>query len=220
MTVLVAAAVLVLAFPSTGLAAQGQRNLNPGVLPPYSHAYGQTYGEWAAEWWQWAFAIPMEFGVNPILEGPCETNQSGPVWFLAGNFGWSSVRTCCVPAGKALFFPIMNSMWATQDPENEPEELLRELANASIDQVFFLECTVDGVPLENLWAYRAESPAFGWVSPTYGEYPLAVTDGYWIMLAPLSTGEHEIYFAGASEGFALDVTYTLTVGPSGPSDDD
>ena len=27
---------------------------NPGVLPPQSHSFGQTYGEWEASFWQWA----------------------------------------------------------------------------------------------------------------------------------------------------------------------
>ena len=37
--------------------------------------------------------------------------QSGSVWFLAGIFGGgSATRTCAVPAGKALYFPVLNSV--------------------------------------------------------------------------------------------------------------
>ncbi len=44
-----------------------------------------------------------------------------------------------------------------------------------------------------------------------------VSDGYWIMLTPLSSGSHTIHFHGIEEfsngNFELDVTYALTVVP-------
>ena len=57
----------------------------------------------------------------------------------------------------------------------------------------------------------------------------SVSDGYFVMLAPLSAGQHTIHFKG-SEGaapntFTLDITYHLTVQPKavgqlGDDDDD
>jgi hypothetical protein len=54
-----------------------------------------------------------------------------------------------------------------------------------------------------------------------GSVTLAVSDGYYILLAPLSKGEHEIHFGGAAiftveeDGFdfffGLDITYHITV---------
>jgi hypothetical protein len=43
----------------------------------------------------------------------------------------------------------------------------------------------------------------------------AVVDGYWLMLKPLSPGKHVIHFtaSNATTGFALDVTYNVTVTP-------
>ena len=35
--------------------------------------------------------------------------RAGPVWFLAGNLGGSSTRTVTIPAGTALFFPVVNT---------------------------------------------------------------------------------------------------------------
>jgi hypothetical protein len=45
-----------------------------------------------------------------------------------------------------------------------------------------------------------------------------VSDGYWLMLVPLSAGEHTIYFKGIITGgvfdkFDSEVTYHLTVRP-------
>jgi len=47
------------------------------------------------------------------------------------------------------------------------------------------------------------------------------SDGWWILLAPLPPGTHEIYFSGVvpdnpttgTKGFATEATYHLTVEP-------
>ena len=92
------------------LAAQ---NPNPGVLPPDSHPFGKTYGEWNAGWWQWFFSVPAS--KNPGLltteAVDCSVGQSGNDWFLAGRFNGlgRSTHSCTVPVGKALVIPLINS---------------------------------------------------------------------------------------------------------------
>ena len=57
----------------------------PSIAPIDSKPLGQTYGRWAAEWWQWALGVPA--GKNPILDTTgqfCDQRQVGEVWFLAG----------------------------------------------------------------------------------------------------------------------------------------
>ena len=47
-----------------------------------------------------------------------------------------------------------------------------------------------------------------------GIYAPAMTDGYWVMLAPLSPGQHTLEFGGtvgSPVNFTLDITYNLTV---------
>src|SRR5438552_13367399 len=86
------------------------RNSNPGVVPIGSYFDGQAYGEWSGAWWRWAYSIPAD--INPVADATGQfaaVGQSGPVWFLAGNFGGTTVRTVTVPAGKALFLPIIDS---------------------------------------------------------------------------------------------------------------
>src|SRR5262245_12168272 len=85
-----------------------------GVLPPQSHAYGKTYAEWNAAWWQWSLPLPVEG--HPFLGCPtsCEEGQSGHVWFLAGG---PSECSCSVPPGTALFFPLANAECSSlEDP--------------------------------------------------------------------------------------------------------
>src|SRR5437870_11795939 len=64
----------------------------------------------AAQWWQWALAIPNS--QSPLLDQTGQfaaVNQpKGNIWFLAGNGGGTTVRTVTIPGGKALFFPIAN----------------------------------------------------------------------------------------------------------------
>jgi hypothetical protein len=218
-------------------------NPNPGVLPINSKAFGKSYGDWGAAWWSWALGVPA--ATNPILDPDGSfgaIDQSGKVWFLAGTFGGSAERTVSVPKGKAIFFPLINSVWWAPedlafaafvadtilgiDPDTlTDEELIRLLANFQVTfEELSMTCTIDGHPLEDLEQYRAESAAFE-IEDTdllddlgvpISEDNLAVAAGYWIMLAPLTPGEHEIIFTVESENvlfgtFNLDVTYHITV---------
>jgi hypothetical protein len=100
---------------------------NPNVLPPQSHPYGATYGQWSAHWWQWLYQTPVsaspEFSAPGTPGAPvavdCTAGQSGPVWVIGGTFLPTSstpqvsrsdvYRTCSVPASTPLFFPILNT---------------------------------------------------------------------------------------------------------------
>ncbi len=204
------------------------------VLPPDSVVYGRTYSEWSAEWWQWAFSIPV--ATHPLFDnGNCSVGQSGPVWFLGGSFvSNTAVRSCTVPAGKMLFFPILNG-----EDSNVEESFnngcsdsilgstivgLRKCATAGQDGLS-LSATIDGFSVPNIaHTFRFQSPAFSFTLPddnllkattgnpyAAGTY-LSVGDGYYLMLAPLWPGNHLIHFHGsAPNGFTLDITYHLTV---------
>lgn len=211
---------MAIAFP---VAAGVGNNDNPGVLPVGSNAYGMSYGEWAAEWWKWAYSIPPD--VNPVNDPTGEHSgegQSGPVWFLAGSFGSDTVtRDSTIPAGKALFFPIVNAAWVNL-PEDPPfdEETVRELLASVMDTATNLTCEIDGVPVENIERYRGQSSIFvvevpedNLLGEEPGTYGPSVDAGYYLMLAPLSVGEHTLHFTGSLTffGLNLDVMYNLTV---------
>src|SRR5687767_13374836 len=81
-----AAAVLALATASASVVAGGgagpRRNANSLVFAPDARPYGKTYGEWAAEFWQYALEFPVEG--HPFLDTPeydFAAGQSGKVWF-------------------------------------------------------------------------------------------------------------------------------------------
>jgi len=192
-----------------------------------------TFGEWAAAWWEWALAAPAD--ESPLLDETGEfgdRGQSGPVWFLGGTWGAGGAvdRAVTVPAGKSLFFPIVNFVWV-QTPYDPPfdEDALRDFLASTVDSAVDLSCEIDGMPVGGLDLHRFQSPLFTANLPEWnlldysfnqfgfefpaGEYAPCLDDGYYLMLAPLPAGEHTIHFAGglAAAGFVLDVTYHLTV---------
>ena len=201
---------------------------NPGVFPPNSKPYGQTMNAWTAKWWQFVLSFPAP--TNPLADATganCTDGQSGPVFFLVGTTGGAAVRDdCVVPVGKAILFPIINVISAVPEDSTNADELI-SLVTWYFDHVDFVEATVDGVALQNLMEeYRFPSPIFsfdgatpGVFSPAYeGHREIAFSDGWWIMLPPLTPGEHTIHFKGHQSvpewgiDFTTEVTYHLTVG--------
>jgi hypothetical protein len=150
--------------------------------------------------------------------------QEGQVWFLAGvGGGGSAERTLTIPAGKFLFFPLVNFFVAAEGTEEDA----RARVNTFLDGVSVLEAELDGVPLRDLFRYRAESPEGGFVltlppdnlfGAPAGDYEPAVSGGYYLMLTPLSVGKHELHFRAVvgdpdAPAFEIDVIYHLTVAP-------
>ncbi len=221
------------------------RNPNPGILPPNASPYGHTYGEWSATFFNWAFTLPVDH--HPLYDtADCSVGQSGKVWFLDGTFApspvapgvWEGIkeRNCKVPMGKALFITIVASECSTLEGNGSTEKELRDCVTAQTDHVVSVSFEVDGKALRHMEAYRKQSPLYtfgplpennmfqdiGLTAPA-GTMSPSVADGYYIMLAPLSRGNHTIHYTGklvftqAQDGFDYlfyqDITYHLTVGP-------
>lgn len=202
------------------------------IIPVNANAYGNTYGDWNAMWWQWALSIPK--ATNPNLDttgANCDQKQAGPVWFLGATlFGGSFTRSCTVPAGKALFFPILPVIFGAAVFDCEPTVPgvacnladLRVSAAAALPSVT-LTATIDHRPLHKLEQQRVQSPVLtitypdnSALGPAKGTYAPNVSDGYWLLLPPLHAGYHTIYFKGVISGgpfngFEGEVTYYLTV---------
>jgi hypothetical protein len=201
-------AVLGVAFPSHAAGPIAQTN-------------GDTYGEWSASWWQWLTSIPA--AQNPqVAQGAvdCTLNQGGSVWYLAAApAGTTAVRTCTVPTGKNLFFPVLNAIFSNSPGESFTVAEKRELLDGVLNDLvpgFFTEfglpgsracglfAEIDGTPLVYFVPQaRVQSPAFlfdtgdgaGFLTPGVVD-PEAVSDGFWIMMPSLTPGEHTLRFGG------------------------
>jgi hypothetical protein len=191
---------------------------------------GMTYGDWQAAYWQYIFSIPVNN--NPILDTTgayCDVAQSGgPVFYLNSTFfGPFLTRSCTVPASKALLVPL--AVWECSNIESDPfhgenPQDMRECAGIGADGIGVntLKLTVDGKKVSGLKRMRAQSPYYYFTIPTDNILGLSdtsgysVSDGYMVMLKPLSRGHHVIhaeggFVSGPLAGALGGVTYYLTV---------
>jgi hypothetical protein len=192
----------------------------------------------AAHWWQWALAEPAED--NPLLDTTGQfaaVNQQGRVWFVAGSLSSKPItRTFTVPAGKALFFPIVNVFdvedgispsLAMSSPGGvivfrvpQPVQTAQKVVSSIIATATGLSCEVDGIPIQINAANLEQSTPFSTFLPKNnivgvpaGVYFPFVDSGYYVLLAPLSSGFHTIHFKGTIGFFnlSLEVTDYITV---------
>ena len=236
----VAGLALVLAARPGGARAGDSGNPNPGVVPPNARPHGQTYGEWSAGWWRWAYSMPADR--SPLTDtADCSTGQSGRVWFLGGTFSTNPVggdpqnlvgrarRTCTIPPGTFLFVSILNAEASALEGNGTTEAELSKAAKYLEAHAVSMEAAVDGVPVNGLGRYRVQSPlfTFGPLPPNNllrlpaGSTSPSVADGVFLMLNPLPPGRHTIHWGGvfrftqAEDGFeftlTLDIDYTITV---------
>lgn len=200
------------------------------VIPPCAKPYGRTYGAWSAAFWEWAFSLPVDY--HPLMDtAPASAGQSGPVWFIGGSFVSASVeRYIDVPEGVALFFPIFNAELSTVEAQYLgfpfKEKDIRITIGGWIDAAAVTEAYLDGALLP---AFRAQSPLFQigrlpenniMQLPNFVGSPVpagvrgkAVSDGYYIMLAPPKIGAHTLYIHAEIPDFGmiLDITYHMNV---------
>jgi hypothetical protein len=122
----------------------------------------------------------------------------------------------------AVLYPIINALcWYPDDGETEEE--LRDCAGGLIDLGRNLQSEVDGLPMPALEGYRDRSPLFTFIVPGPDDLNISglgpplerdgVSDGIWVILAPLPAGPHAIHFHAElpEVEFVVDVTYNLTV---------
>ena len=211
------------------------------VAPIGSNPGGQSYGRWAVEWWQWALGVPA--AANPVVDTTgayCAQRQVDKVWFLAGSFGPGSVqRKCEVPAGKSLFFPLINISYGAflnDLPDTRTDQYIR--AAGSCTEPAQISVSINGTKVGNPTQYftgRSGSPSpffnvqlppgnlFGLDEAVANELVLSPSaeQGYYLFVNPLPPGKHQIKWiaSGCTPGNSQDITYHLTVVGKGGKDD-
>jgi len=213
-------ALVLVASPVAG--ARG--NPNPGALPPTSRIQGLTYSEWSVIWWQHQLAIPA--AVHPSLGYPwpdCYLTRMGNVGLgVAFYVPEGQVAACQMPSGMMLFLPIGAGECSTLEVgtpwygENEQELTACAQSTAAVAH---LQVEIDGVALADPTSYLLTSPLFDFTAPEEnvlgvpGGSGQAVTYGGWLMMAPLSPGQHslhiQVYFPFLD--VSAELTYVITV---------
>ncbi|MPY52345.1 signal protein [Streptomyces acidicola] len=174
--------------PASAVQSPAQARLSSGALQ--------------SRWWTWALSEPE--GTNPVADedgSECGRNQPQDVWFLAGAFGTQAKRTCSVPDGVPLAFPLVNLIAGQADCTD-----FMSAANGS--------AVLDGERVDSE-TIRGETITVRGVA----DNPVTGTDerfratgcGLWVQLPPLQPGKHTLTIRGQSEDFAVGVDYSLTV---------
>jgi hypothetical protein len=180
--------------------------------------FGKTWEKWAAMWCNWLLSIPKK--KNPALDETgkyCSMNQNNEnVWFLTGTFGniGPVKRKCTIPAGKAIFLPILEKEDSfREDRDLKTEEELKKRSRDATNRLIHMEAAIDGEKIDRLENYRVQSEVFDLTFPEDNVYDIrpgltrSVCDGYWLFIKPLQAGKHYVYFKGET---SLDEAFTLT----------
>jgi hypothetical protein len=220
------ALVVAIALMGTEAAATAAAASKSIVIPPRQESYGQL----GALWWKWVLSIPAV--QNPLFDttgADCAVDQRGGRWFLVGSPGGAVTRSCTLPAGKKIFFPIISveNDYPCPDPTFQPapgqslKDFLTIGAVTAINQARHLHASLDGATIPILAGYRGTSNMYSFAGdPSLtaifdpcitGSQQKAVSDGYWLLLAPLSSGRHTLRFGGSLFGHPESATYRLTV---------
>ena len=179
---------------------------------------GQSQADLTVKWWQWAASF--NYAESPVADTTgerCGAGQQGEVWFLAGTYASSVTRrTCRVPAGKPLFFPVANYMVMPLNCSHclTCEAAARQARRITDDPMgLFVE--LDGSALHDVERHRVASPSCFNLAARAGDRAPKIeptaSDGYWLALRPLSKGQHTLRFGGSLPSLRQELVYTLIV---------
>ena len=216
--------LLLITFVSSNTVA---KQFEEFTAPPEQIISEHAIQDYPNIWWQWAYSLPKP--INPVrdLTGEnCHQGQSGDVWFLAGGFGSSTIkRKCEIPAGKFIFFPVINMVYyKSQEGEFSCDDA-KKYAALNNDKLIAIDIELDGVKASNPAHTRLSSEECFNIferlpkeAGAYNAFPSA-TDGYWVMLKPLPKGKHTLKFKagynrekdGAFGKMAQDIEYELEI---------
>lgn len=167
------------------------------VVRSDADAYGVTQSDWSARHWQWTLGIPIATNPGQDVTGArCGDGQVPPVFFVPRNF-----PPCQVPVGWSILVPLVGSECSTVEAPpyhgQTPDEL-RACAEQDVNRYVNIVVRIDGELVPDIEDYRVASqpvmlplPEHNVLGAPAGEATV-VGDGYQVILAPLSPGQHEI----------------------------
>ncbi|MGB3315456.1 MAG: hypothetical protein WBB85_13665 [Albidovulum sp.] len=196
---LILAAMLLVSGPA---ASEGVPHADIYVVDLGEKVDGLSLNAYVNEWWQWAFSMRQsESPVSDLTGEYCGVNQRGPVWFLAGGYGTSKInRTCPVPEGRHIFFPVINLIEYTEPGSEKSCDSVRAHVAENNARYVYVKVRLDGSEVTNAERFRlASSECFdpllrvpeAFNPPSFAP---AATDGYWMMVRPLPVGHHTLEF--------------------------
>lgn len=222
--------LVVLGYSLTSVKASTSIDIFPP--PPDSKPYGLTYEQHVENFYDWLVSVPSD--ENPsndptgqnCAKGQEDTNSS--VFYLVGGGGGKFDKICKVPAGKAIFIPVMSVEVSDKEVPNASVDDLHKTAKKDQDSVTSLSLTIGNktYSFDELKKYRVHTGVFDLNFPEnaiFGATPgpsKAVADGYHVITETLPRGTYTLNFKGSlicpgteclAPNFAEDVKFTLVV---------
>jgi len=203
------------------------------IFPPESKPYGLSYEQHIKDFWKWIISIPQDenpwgdqTGENCAI-GQLETNSS-TLFYLSGNGGGKSERTCTLSAGKSLFIPVSPMEISDKEAPNRSIEELHKIAKKDQDGVtsLYLKINDKEFTRQDLSKYRIPTEEFEVTFPKNAIFGAtegiskAVADGYYVITQPLEKGNYTILYKSSlicpeidciQPNFAQDIKYNLIV---------
>jgi hypothetical protein len=188
-----------------------------------SKPFGLTYAEWSVKWWQWLLSISKPN--NPAFDSSglhAGVSQNEPnMFFLCQTIEGDDLiptRTTSIPAGRAIFMPVINWI-STMDVDGKNDLQLLSVAKEKMDVISDLSIVVNGVKInEQLNHYRVNSPLFLAELPDNNILCLPpgrrqfAADGYWICFQPRTSSIKVSTFGSCSAGITkISINYNLYI---------
>lgn len=203
------------------------------LFQPSDKPFGSSYEDHVKNFWKLYLSIPKS--VNPLEDrtgamcnyGKNGQNETKTIFYLTGNSGGNTEKTCKIPAGLGLFIPIITGEFSQGESQGATIEDLRMTAENDQESMQNLVLLINGelVPEEVLRSYALLTGDFDVIFPNdavFGANPgpsKAVADGYYVITKPLPPGNYDIIFSGripsdpggTEPAFSTKSTYHLMV---------
>jgi hypothetical protein len=212
------------------------------IQPKTSSPSGQSYKHWIKTFWQQLCPIPRSQSPAINNDGSKDTNLNAPnkynLYFLTfpREPQAPQERNITVPAGTALFIPVMSVIVSECEKPGATETQLVQISNKDQSSIApnSIKVVLDGQELNNVNSWRFNANEVGtfdvsFPSPTSDAiFNIAssgpcstVAAGIYLITEPLDTGNHTIKWKGElhcsppSEcidiDYMEDITYNVTV---------
>ena len=187
-----------------------------------SNPFGFTYELWTSRWWKWLISIPKPF--NPALDitgdNSTRNQYEKDVWFIAGTVKplTSVNRTFVIPFGRSILLPLVNNLVSFLEyPDAKNENDLLAIVGKDYLNGVEMQLVIDGSIINNTDVCRVRTNPFQIIYPpdnifdTKPGNSIAVSDGFWVFLQPLSKGNHSIYLYSHEPNYEERVCLTIDV---------
>ena len=195
-----------------------QNSTSVTLYPVNSKPYGLTYEDHLINYNKYILSIPSDKSPAEDPTGERCTYGQNPsnssVFYLNGNSGGLTKKTCKIPEGLSLFIPIITVEASTaEDPEATVEDLHKDAKNDQ-DNVngLYLKINDKEYDYKDLLKFRTHTKDFEVTFPENALFgaksgvTTAVADGFHVITTPLSAGNYTVEFKGSLVCLGVDCT--------------